>query len=96
MYGLLQVRILEWGSLFLLQGIFPTQGSNPGLPHSLLAEPQEKPLNKGLMYNNEDLTYNAVRTVDNTVLYNCNPITEWNLNVLFRKKNGEVTKVLIN
>jgi len=21
------------GSLFLLQGIFPTQGSNPGLPH---------------------------------------------------------------
>ena len=23
----------EVGSLFLLQGIFPTQGSNPGLPH---------------------------------------------------------------
>ena len=32
------------GSLFLLQGIFPTQGSNPGLPYCrrilLLAEPQ--------------------------------------------------------
>ena len=29
--GILQARILEWGSHFLLQGIFPTQGSNPGL-----------------------------------------------------------------
>ena len=32
--GILQVRILEWLSLSLLQVIFPTQGSNPGLPHS--------------------------------------------------------------
>ena len=34
-HGILQARILEWvvGSLSLLQGIFPTQGSNPGLPH---------------------------------------------------------------
>ena len=35
------------GSLSLLQGIFPTQGSNPGLPalqaDSLPAEPQGKP-----------------------------------------------------
>ena len=31
-HGILQARILE-GSLSLLQGIFPTQGSNPGLPH---------------------------------------------------------------
>ena len=35
------------GSCSLLQGIFPTQGSNPGLPHlqvdSLPAEPIEKP-----------------------------------------------------
>ena len=30
------------GSLSLLQGIFPTQGLNPGLPH-LLPEPQGKP-----------------------------------------------------
>ena len=29
-HGILQARILEWE---LLQGIFPTQGSNPGLPH---------------------------------------------------------------
>ena len=27
-HGILQARILEW----LLQGIFPTPGSNPGLP----------------------------------------------------------------
>ena len=30
--GVLQTRILEWVSLSLLQGIFPAQGSNPGLP----------------------------------------------------------------
>ena len=36
----------------LLQGIFPTQGLRPGLPHCrqtlLLAEPQEKPKNTGV------------------------------------------------
>ena len=39
------------GSLSLLQGIFPTQGSNPGIPHcrqiSLPAEPLGKPKNTG-------------------------------------------------
>ena len=30
---ILQARILQWVSLSLLQGIFPTQGSNPGLLH---------------------------------------------------------------
>ena len=29
---ILQARILEWVAI-LLQGIFPTEGSNPGLPH---------------------------------------------------------------
>ena len=32
-HGILQARILEWVSLSLLQGIFPNQGLNPGLPH---------------------------------------------------------------
>ena len=32
-HGILQARILGMGSLSLLQGIFLTQGSNPGLPH---------------------------------------------------------------
>ena len=31
-HGILQARILERSSLSLLQGIFPTQVSNPGLP----------------------------------------------------------------
>ena len=31
-HGILQTRILEWVSPSL--GIFPTQGLNPGLPHS--------------------------------------------------------------
>ena len=32
-HGILQARILEWGAYSLLQGIFTTQGLNPGLPH---------------------------------------------------------------
>ena len=32
-HGVLQARILEWVAFSLLQGIFPTQGSNPGLLH---------------------------------------------------------------
>ena len=32
-HGILQARILEWVSHFLLQGIFLTQGSNLGLLH---------------------------------------------------------------
>ena len=31
-HGIFQARILEWVALFLLYAIFPTQGSNPGLP----------------------------------------------------------------
>ena len=31
--GILQARILEWIASALLQGIFPSQGSNPGLLH---------------------------------------------------------------
>ena len=29
--GFFQARILEWVAIFLIQGIFPTQGSNPRL-----------------------------------------------------------------
>ena len=32
-HGISQARILEWVAIFLLQGIFPTQGSNPYLLH---------------------------------------------------------------
>ena len=32
-HGSLQGRILEWVAIYLLQGIFPTQGLNPGLLH---------------------------------------------------------------
>ena len=32
-HAILQARILEWGSRSLLQGVFPTQGSNPGVLH---------------------------------------------------------------
>ena len=32
-HGILQARILEWVSCSLLQGLFPIQGLNLGLPH---------------------------------------------------------------
>ena len=32
-HGILQARILEWVASALLQGIFPTQRSNPCVPH---------------------------------------------------------------
>ena len=32
-HGIFQVRVLEWVAIFLLQGIFLTQGLNLGLPH---------------------------------------------------------------
>ena len=31
--GILQAKILEWVAMAPLQGVFPTQGSHPGLPH---------------------------------------------------------------
>ena len=30
-HGILQSRILEWVAIFFSRGIFPTEGSNPGL-----------------------------------------------------------------
>ena len=33
LHGILQARILEWGSHSLLMGTFPTQGPKLGLPH---------------------------------------------------------------
>ena len=38
-HGILQARLLEWVAIPFSRGIFPTQGSNPGLP-----EPLGKPL----------------------------------------------------
>ena len=32
-HGILQARKLEWVAFPFSRGIFPTQGSNPGLPH---------------------------------------------------------------
>ena len=32
-HGIFQARILEWVAIAFSRGIFPTQGSNPGLPH---------------------------------------------------------------
>ena len=50
-HAIFQARILEWISIFLLQGIFLTQGSNLSLLHflhwqadSLLLMPPGKPL----------------------------------------------------
>ena len=44
----MKVKNTGEGSLFLLQGIFPTLGLNPGLADSLPAEPPGKPKNTGV------------------------------------------------
>ena len=53
--GILQARILEWVASFLLQGIFPTQGANPGLQHwrRILYQLsyQGSPFNERTIYN---------------------------------------------
>ena len=41
-HGIVQARVLEWVAIAFSQGIFPTQGSNPGLPH---CRPMLYPLN---------------------------------------------------
>ena len=49
-HGIFQARILEWVAIFLLQGIFLTQGSNTCLLHwqvdSLPTEPSGKPVGR--------------------------------------------------
>ena len=42
-HGISQARTLEWGNIFL-QGIFPTQGSNPRLLHLLHWQADSRPL----------------------------------------------------
>ena len=42
-HGVLQARILEWIAVFLLQGIFLTQGLIPGLRHCMQTLPTEPP-----------------------------------------------------
>ena len=46
----------------LLQGIFPTQGSNPCLPHSLPSEPSGKPKKNGF----PDWEMNPVQSTEST------------------------------
>ena len=31
--GIFQARVLVWVAISFSRGVFPTQGSNPGLPH---------------------------------------------------------------
>ena len=50
-HGIIQARVLEYVSLSLLQRLFPTQGSNPGLPHCrqiLTSWATGKPKNTGV------------------------------------------------
>ena len=43
-HGILQARVLEWVAYPFVQGIFPTQGLNPGLSHcrQILYKPSHK------------------------------------------------------
>ena len=57
-YGIPQAQNTGVGSLSLLQGIFPTQGSNPGLPHrrQILYQLsyQRSPITKNTTQQNSD------------------------------------------
>jgi len=62
--GIFQARILEWVAIFLLHGIFPTQGFKPVFPvspalqaDSLPDEPSGKPhyMARSLAKSNNDL-----------------------------------------
>ena len=81
-HGILQARILDW-SLSLLQGIFPTQGSNPGLPHC-----------RRILYH---LSYKA--KPNNTgvgslfLLQQIFPIQELNLDLLHYRKLSHIRTV---
>ena len=57
-HGILQARILEWIAFTLLQGIFPTQGSNQGLLH------WKDPLEKGMANKSSILTWKIPWTED--------------------------------
>ena len=71
-HGILQVRILEWVAFPLLQGIFPTQGSNPGLPHCWWILSTEQTINSGILFPYD--TYQKTRLPPcgrNTLAYFC-------------------------
>ena len=42
-HGILQARILEWVDISFSRGIFPTQGTNPGLLDCRQSSPSELP-----------------------------------------------------
>ena len=56
-HGILQARILEWVAIPFLQGIFLTQGSNPGLPHCRQTLYREPPAKTPRFISNEDVGY---------------------------------------
>ena len=61
-HGIFQARILEWVAIFLLQGIFPTQGSNPHLLHLLHWQADSLPLHhlgSPSIYNILDVTHHG-------------------------------------
>ena len=54
-HGLLQARILEWAANALLQGIFPTQRSNPHLLQILHWQVGSLPLPRKYICNNKNI-----------------------------------------
>ena len=64
------------GSLSLLRGIFPTQGSNPGLPHCrwilYQLSHQDSPKSRGELYWKEALVYMQFSSYPNSIKYEFN------------------------
>ena len=53
-HGIFQARVLEWVAISPPRGIFPTQGSNPGLPHCRQTLPSGAPGNSYWVLNLSD------------------------------------------
>ena len=65
-HGILQTKILEWVAIPFSRGIFPTQGSNPGLLHCrqilyhLSHQGGLGKVSRGLMHEEADLFISEV------------------------------------
>ena len=72
-HGIFQARVLEWVAIAFSRGIFPTQGSNPGLPHCRqMLLPFKPPGKSNLDYHNgtqipRTLTMCAYKSIDFTI-----------------------------
>ena len=85
----------EVGSLSLLQGIFPTQGSNPGLPHCrwIPSEPPGKPVKNTKL--DKIFTWSILRELGE-VGSGEGWVSMWNCNASWKEKKKHVVNSMFS